>query len=308
VQPEIELHSKLRDIHIEYDKVVIGSSLEALVYCYLNNVPFVCSQLSSPFRFEYFNWDDDLSIFGAKNIAHPVKSNLGETTRGIDKLWLWERLFFYLSVAGLCPLSDKATSLRISDNIIKATTPNARMAKIHFNELIVFDDTSVLGLGVPEIKDKIYTVYDWFDVRSGMKHEYDRLEDTTDFVNHILFYPSQRVEGNHHFKDVVAVSYLTKEMIDLFEYSDINARFKTFYMMKKAGIKGARNGRDMLDKNRYKYYSIKIENDRREIIKKLKKYNSSERYIFNYESVDAIIKTLHLESDVSRIFRKYIYR
>jgi len=302
---EIESHSKLRDIHIEYDKVVIGSSLEALVYCYLNNIPFVCSQLSSPFRFEYFNWDDDLSIFGVKNISHSVKSNLGETTRGIDKLWLWERLFFYLSVAGLCPLSDKAISLRISDNIIKATTPKARMAKIHFNELIVFDDTSVLGLGVPEIKDKIYTVYDWFDVRSGMKHEYDRLEDNISFVNHILFYPSDRVAGEHNFKDAVAVSYLRKESLDVFEYSDINARFKTLYMMKEAGIRGARNGRDMKNKAKFKYYSVKIENIKRDIVEPPKIYESCGDTTFNYDSFNDIIDKNPLQdSYVSKLIKR----
>ena len=46
-------------------------------------------------------------------------------------------------MSGLIPLVDKAISLRISGNTIKAPTASARMAKIHFNELIIFDDESV---------------------------------------------------------------------------------------------------------------------------------------------------------------------
>ena len=301
----LELHSRIRDINIECDKLVIGSSLEALVYCYLNNIPFVCSQLAPPHHFEYFSYDDDLSIFGVENILRTVQTNTTDQITGIDKLWVWERLFFYLSVAGLSPLTDKSVSLRISDNILRASTPNARMAKIHFNELIVFDDTNIYGLGIPEIKEKTYTVYDWFDVRSGMKHKYDRIENTSDFVNHIIFYSSQRVQGNHNFKDAISVSYLTKEQIDDFEYSDINARFKTLYKMKALGIRGARNGRDMLDKTKYKYYAVKIENSKREIIEPRNLYKPHNNISFNYDSVNDIIeKTSLQESYVSNIIRR----
>ena len=302
---EIDLHTKIRDINIEYDKVVVGSTIEALAYSCLNNIPFVCSRLSPPHRFEHFDNDDDLSVFGVKNVSRTVQTNFSEKSIGIDKLWLWERLFFFLSVSGLCPLVDKPVSLRVLNNVLKAPTANARLAKIHFNELIIFDDEEVHGLDVPKVKDKKYKVYDWFDVRSGMKHKYNRIEDNTDFVNHILFYPSDRVSGEHNFKDAVAVSYLTEGQLDDFEYSDINARFKTFYMMKKLGIRGARNGRDVNDKTKYKYYSIKIENTRREIIKPKNIYESFDNITFNYDSLNDIIAQNPLkESYVSRIIKR----
>jgi len=273
---------------MELKTLVIGGNLKALLYSFINDFPLIYCHPKLPSKIE-----SDIFLY-----------------REFEASELWKNLYFLLSLQGNILFADKIDNLRIEEPLLKVFTKRARLYEVNFERLIIFDDDHLTGIP-PELAipaKEIYEVRDWINVRSGMKHDHDRINDTTDFVNHILFYPSQRVEGNHHFKDVVAVSYLTKEMIDLFEYSDINARFKTFYMMKKARIKGARNGRDMLDKNRYKYYSIKIENDRREIIKKLKKYNSSERYIFNYESVDAIIKTLHLESDVSRIFRKYIYR
>lgn len=300
-----ELHSKIRDINIECDKLVIGSTLDALVYCFLNNLPMVCTHLQPPFSFEHFNVDDDLSIFGVQNIEKIIKTNLGKKTVGLDKLWLWERLFFHLSVSGLCFLSDKAVSLRISNNTIKASTANARMAKIYFNDLVIFDDMNVHGLGVYKIEDKIFTVYDWFDVRSGMKHNYDQIEDTTDFVNHIIFYPSDRVAGDHNFKDAIAVSYLTKEQLDDFEYSDINARFKTRHLMKHHGIRGARNGRNMLDKTKFKYYAVKIENSKRDIIAPRNIYESTDNITFNYEALNDIIeKNILQESYVSKIIKR----
>jgi len=289
----IELHSKIRDINIDCDKLVVGSTLEALTYSYLNNIPFVCSNLNPPHRFDYFDEEEDLSAFAAQSESE------------LPKVGLWEKLFFYLSVAGLCPVTNKAVSLRIENNTIKAPTAKARMAKIHFNELIVFDDKDVLGLGVYEVEDKKYKVYDWFDVRTGMKHKHDRLEDTTDFVNHIIFYRSDRITGDHDFKDACSVSYLTKDQLDDFEYSDINARFKTLYMMKQAGIRGARNGRDMLNKSRYKYYAIKIENAKREIIKPRNIYKSFDNITFNYDSFsDIIVNNPLQDSYVSKIIRR----
>ena len=302
---EIELHSKIRDINIECDKLVIGSTLEALTYSYLNNIPFISCRLCPPHRFEYFNQMDDLSIFGIKNNSRTIQTNFEGQTVGSDKIRLWERLFFYLSVAGLSPLTDKAESLRITDNVLKASTANARMVKMHFNQLIVFDDKNVHGLGLHKIENKKFKVYDWFDVRSGMKHDYDQLEDTTDFVNHIIFYSSDRVSGEHNFKDAVAVSSLTQEQLDDFEYSDINARFKTLYLMKQAGIRGARNGRDMLNKARFKYYTVKIENTHREIIKPRNIYEPLDNITFNYDSFNDIIDKNPLKkSYVSQILKR----
>tara|TARA_Y100000296_G_C5162716_1_gene252776 strand:+ start:481 stop:1419 length:939 start_codon:yes stop_codon:yes gene_type:complete len=298
----IDLHSKIREINLEYDKVVIGSTLEALAYACIENVPIIFTSLGSPRRIDFFDHEEDLSIFRITNTPRTIQTNFSEQRVGIDKLYLWERLFFYLSVAGLCPLGDKAVSLRITNNIIKAPTATARMAKIHFNNLVVFDDTDVYGLGVPTIKDEKYKVYDWFDVRSGMKHKYDRIEDSTDFVNHILYYSSDRIHGEHNFKDAVSVSYLTEEQLSSFEYSDINARFKTLYMMKNEGIRGARNGRDVNDKTKYKYYAIKLQNTEREIVKPQNVYESFENVVFNYDSFNNIIKQKQLqECYVSRI-------
>ena len=297
-----ELHSKIRNIKIEYDELVIGSTLEALTYCYLNSVPFICSHLNLPYHFENFDIQDDLTVFGLKNNTRLIKTNLTEFKAGSSKLQLWEKLFFYLSISGLCPLSDKAISLRISDGILKVSTPNARMAKINFNKLTIFDDKNFFGLNPPATNNKKCIVYDWFNIRSGMKHQYDELVDTSDFVNRIIFYPSDRVEGNHNFKDAVAVSHLTKTMLDSYEWSDINARFKTLYMMKEAGIRGARNGRDMNNKAKYKYYAVKIENTHREVIHPKNIYKPFDNITFNYDSFcDIIDKNPLKESYVSKL-------
>jgi hypothetical protein len=300
------MHSLIRDISFSYKKIVIGSSLNALLYSFLNNVPFVYVSIDTPHRFAHFTAEQDLSFFGLENKSHTLASPTSTKVVGSSKDILWEKLYFYLTLAGLNPVADKASSIKIGDKELKVFTHKARMAKINFEELIVFSDEGVSGLPTPtETPEKKYKVYDWFDVRSGMKHGFDWLDGDSDFVKEILFYPTERVDGNQVFKDAVSVSYLTEAQLHSFDYSDINARFKTLKMMKAAGIRGARNGRDMLDKSRYKYYAVKIENSKRatDCLSKAV-YNSTETIKFNNNSFDDIIKNNSpVGSYVSRIFQ-----
>jgi hypothetical protein len=300
-----ELHAKIRDINFSFDKIVVGSSLEALTYAYLNNLPLIHTRLQSPHFLDRFNPDQDLSKFGIDNKIKIIKSNDEDRSVGIKKIFLWEKLYFNLSLSGQIPLESKCVSLRIDNGTLKASTSKARLAKIKFNELVVFDDNSFIGLGSYNMKDKKYKVYDWFQVRSGMKHEYDVICGDDEFVNKIYFYQSDRIDGNHPFKDAISYSYLTEEQLQDFEYSDINARFKTIYMMKQAGIKGTRNGRDSVNKDRYKYYAIKIENSKRQIIETQNVYENKDNITFIYDSFcDIIEKNKLTDSYVSRILKR----
>jgi len=285
-----EMHSKIRNIDVDYDEVVVGSSLEALAYSFLNNIPFVCARFDSPYFFERFEPGVDLSVFDFKNDIVNLKTNKSPLQMGASKLRLWEKLYFYLNLSGLCIKSTNVSSLRIQGDVLKITTSNARLIKVHYNKLNVFDDHNVQGLSIPTTRDEKYVVYDWFQVKSGMKHEYDLIYDEGDFVHKLIFYPSERVAGEHNFKDVIGVSCLDKKQIEEFEYSDVNARFKTLYMMKEAGIKGARNGKDMKDRTKYKYYSVKVETSSREIVHPQNLYEPSDYVVFNSTSLCDIIE------------------
>ena len=261
--------------------------------------------MERPHRFDHFSPEQDLSFFGLENTSHTLVSPTSNKVIGSYKDILWEKLYFYLTLAGLNPVGDKASSIKVGDKELKVFTQKARMAKINFEELIVFCDDKVSGLPTPtQLPEKKYKVYDWFDVRSGMKHEHDYIEDDTELVSEILFYPTDRVDGNQAYKDAVSISYLTAKQLNSFDYSDINARFKTLKMMKAAGIRGARNGRDMLNKSRYKYYAVRIENSLREVECLGKSvYESTDIIKFNTDSFDDIINNTQLVgSYVSRIF------
>jgi hypothetical protein len=97
-----------------------------------------------------------------------------------------------------------------------------------------------LDINPPEILG--YRTLDWFDVRSGMKHDYNYLLDDSEFCKKIHFYLSWRIDGNYDRKDLVCESYLTEEQLNDVNYSDSISRLKVLNMMKEAGIRGTGNG------------------------------------------------------------------
>ncbi len=270
----------------QYDTIVIGGGLNAKIYAYYNKCPCVCRNYASPFRFDM------------------LQEKVVQGLSGQDKntLQSWETLNFILGLSGQLPMGDKVVSLNIRDNVLKATTKDSRLGRFEFNKLVIFDDRGVYGL--PLIREKKVgksRVLDWFDVRSGMEHEHDSFETDDDFVRKIIFYPSDRFgtqKSGRIRKDLVSISYLDEAQIKDFKYSDTMARFKALQMMKDAGIKGARNGRDTYNPELYRYYSPKIEATQREIIPNVTNYyDEDERFEFLYDTADELIKQFSEEPD-----------
>ena len=266
------------DKHIyQCDTIVIGGNLSAKMYAYYNQLPCIYNVANAPFKFD---------VLEKSLLLEPLSRN---------SLQIWQKLSFILSASGHLPMGDKAASISIKDNLLKISTHASRLGKFEFNKLIVFEDKGVYGL--PSLQRQEIgksRVIDWFDVRSGMEHDHNLFESEDDFVKKVYFYPSDRF-GNQKSgrvrKDLVAISYLDKDEIDAFDYSDTMARFKILQMMKDTGIRGARNGRDTYNPEIYRYYSPKIEATQREIFPNIKNYyEEDERFEFRYDTAEEIIK------------------
>jgi hypothetical protein len=265
-------------------ELIIGSNINALLHCFQEECNLIYARSSVPSLI-----DKSISLNNKKYNA-------------ID---LWKRLYFLLSVSGKILFFDKVEGMRIEDKDINIFTKRARKYTQSCDKFYIYDDYQVYGLSHLEKENQknIYTVRDWLSVRSGMKHDFDILKSDDNFISELIFYPSERIDGNHDYKDAVGISYLTKENLSDYEFSDVSARFKATYMMKEAGIRGTRNGRDPRNKEKYKYYAVKVESANREIITPSKIYESTENYIFknNDDIIDAVS-----DGCSNRIFRKYI--
>ena len=253
----------------QYNEIVIGHSLAAVTYAFLNDAPLVINkQNSPPFLFDFFESGVDLSSFLIAPTTYDMVSNGDVKVVGESKRDLWERLVFALAVSGRLPFADKVQSIRNNESAKTLTIViGGSSVDCGYQRLRIFDCNLIQGLhSTAHAEGEKARVFDWFNVRTGCCHKYDYLYSGDDLVREIYFYPSPRAgTKNHDIKDLVAISFLNRDQMNDVEYSDVAARFKILNMMKAVGIRGARNGRDQKNPERYKYYAVKIEAVERQV-------------------------------------------
>ena len=258
---------KLKNHVYDRDVVVVGGSLQSLLIGVLEDAPVVFADPSPPDRF--------------KKLPGSSKTQLE----------LWEKLMLFMGIDGQIPFSGLCRNIRISGDQLDITTNRYRKSSMKFKKLIICDDRQVNGLppATKEEKDKNLVV-DWVNVRSGCTHEFDELSSGDDFVNKVCFYPTDRSD-NKSFKDLAAISYLTDGELEDFDFSDTMVKFKVQKMMKDAGIKGARNGRDVNNPSKFKYYAVKIEPSQREVFERARRhYAPADWFEVRHKTVEDLLK------------------
>ena len=221
------------------DNLILGGSLESLLYAYKTETPIVINKPRQPFELDMVPATLDLSFLGYKPEVE------------VSCLRLWERLSFLLSLSGLLLFPNSIENITERHNRLVVVTHNMRKLEVKFENLKRFDENFT----------NFAWIYDWFAVRSGGKHNIDLLEDQEYLAHKLIFHPSQRI-GVRSSKDVVAVTYLNIDNIFDMEYSESYVSLKTRKMMKEAGIRGTSKG---YSRNQTRVYEpIRIEHLYRE--------------------------------------------
>jgi len=233
------------------DEVVIGGTLAAAVYALENNATLLFTEPKKYFAFD------------------KTKNKIFGHSRGTNKNEVLHCLIFELSLSGNVFLTDKIESIRVlpEKDLLKAFVENSRVVNISYSKLKIFDDKGLNGVKQSTERNiSGYVVYDWFIARSGACHEYEEIIDNeNNLAKKIYFYKSSRpFRKDRVLKDLVVESYLKKEELNDFDFSDTIVKIKTLKMMKEKGIKGKRNGRDSKNPEQYRYYAIKLELVKRE--------------------------------------------
>jgi hypothetical protein len=200
----------VRNLQLNFDQLVVGSCLDSLIYAYQNATPIILINPEFPCFFE-------------------------KTKEGNKKADIYEKLVYLLGLAGLCPFSDKiSTYEKENKNELKIIGTKPYSVCVKFTKLKDFYAKRNKELSE---RNSIYQVVDWCHVRSGAFHEFDTLIDKEDdFINQIYFFKSKRVDAYKELKDLVSVSYLTREQLEHVDYSEVYVRHKVVDMMTKAGI------------------------------------------------------------------------
>jgi hypothetical protein len=224
-----------------FDKLIIGGSLECLLYCFINNYNLVIDRKLYPLEIDKVLYNKSLRLLGY------------DAEEEIYKSEMWDRLSFILSLSGHIIIPNTLANLRRVDGHLVVVTKGNKRIKLHSENIVEFDN----------INNKSIKMVDWFDVRSGNNHNHNIIKDPNDtFINEVHFYTSKRLGRNRNMKDIFAISNLTREEATNVNYGEGIARLKVISMMKEAGIKGQSNGFNKAGKRQH--FAIKIEHVHRQ--------------------------------------------
>ena len=246
----------MKDHVYRYDTLVCGSGINTLLYCFYTTSPLIIINQCNVFHFETIK--GDFSFLGLSN-------------KEVLSAELWNRLYMILSLSGKIVNPIPTQNIRMDRGKLVYITDGNRKITAEYNKILNF-----------EKEREECMVYDWFAVKSGGKHNFEKLKDPENFFVQLLrFHPSLR-KNVRGIKDVIAVSKVKKSYITDFDHSETMARLKATKMMKQAGIRGRSNG---TSKRGYKlHYAIKLEHSHREVVPKVK-YRMSLKKILQLEQV-----------------------
>ena len=210
------------------EKIIIGGSLEAMLYAWRTQTKILVKEKKYVFRFGEKFFPTTFPDFDCDNPKR-LSSNLS----------------FALSLGGLMPHGGNIENIRIDKNHIKVITKGNRRVQIEAKEIIRFDKDS-----------KDYWVYDFFDSRQMRAHTISEIfDDTHQFVKKINFYMSPRA-SNGTTKDFIASSNLTHKELLSPDYGPGIAKIKIMRMLKDSGLTGPLS---QVYKGKEYYKSPKIE-------------------------------------------------
>ena len=127
------------------DKIVVGHSLEALIYAFLNNCWFIQNSNSLP----YFYLKTEVSFFGKKNYRE-----------------IWTKFRLMMSFLGKSVTFPDLQQIRIEKKTIALSTGNY-LCKYNFGKCYIFETTKVQH---PELRCLVQNRYP--DYEKG-NHDYE---------------------------------------------------------------------------------------------------------------------------------------
>jgi hypothetical protein len=224
---------------LEYENIVIGSDVRALMFAFCNQYPIFYTEPRCPHFFEFLDLSFDLEFLRIDNSPRIYKSFKNDYEFGEHQLKLWEKLSFLLSFEGLAPLSNLCHSMRYNGDSLVCAGEYSKLCEIKFDKCYYFGDNRTYKLvNEKEKPNARFKTYDRIAFTSGGKHDIDYGETGDDFVRQVWFYSSDRICGNTGVKDACVLSILTDEQLRDHPYTETMANFKLVDYMQTSGLYG----------------------------------------------------------------------
>lgn len=230
---------------IEYDKVVIGNTIEALLYALYHDCYLIPNNQDRPDHFKFISVKEGTEL----GLEDPIElfNGVEEITLGFFELDLWKRLAINMSLVGRVYPPSHISSIRLEENRIKIIATSPYITTVKYNELFIFNEEGIQGLPSPKKKNKErLRILDWLDIRRMESHPLEYFKTDGEIMNEMFFYPSDRRDGfSLRSKDCCLISYIDADKLQDFENSDTYIRIKAQNKFKDIGLKG-----NVIERNR----------------------------------------------------------
>ena len=250
----------------EYDEVVVGSDLAALLYAYKHCRPIIFKNILPPKIYEFLDKNVNLQNLYFKKSKKILNFPNERKTVGAPMLGLYNRLLYVLSFSGLMLLSDKVEKIRVEESLLIISTKRGKTIKIKFNHLRVFNPNMVSGLIIKNIKKQKLKVVDCLKIVHE-KNEIEQINVGDDFINQIHFFDGNKID---------VISFLDEEDLKSFDFSIIPLYYKLKEVFKQNGVNKRSYKNDIilehLERNIYNNDKIECEIEKNITIDKRKEY------------------------------------
>jgi len=218
-----------RETDFHFDKLIIGSSVEAMVTAFKYEIPIIGDIKNKPLPHYYIPVDLDLSPIYCENnrTKFTYLSNKVEK-RGMQSIELWDTMFYRLSMMGLAPF----WGVSHPDLFTHALHPKGhehrdirlaiknKIVNISYDQVILFDYPK------PSSAGKIYYVNDYIDIRTIYDFPNNLfLSKDCDFLE-TLAYETIFYKRTAKLHGCCVKSIIAEEKIDTWQSSQSNIRMK----------------------------------------------------------------------------------
>jgi len=250
-------------MNLKYENLVLGNSLESLIYAAINNYFVIYVNSRRPFFYERFDSSDDLSWFGINNISKEMITNKKKYHAGHSKQIFMHKLLFAMSLSGLVlkiKSQDFLSQNEKNNLILRVKNKN----KVHFvyDNMFVFDDIFINQCSTESEIIEGVKIYDFLELKTrGGGHNYDLFQFDDNFVKNVWFgnFDVYYKKNKGRRKHAIAVSEFPKYDNNSDDYHEVYVKnkivkeFKTLKYQEKYNIEYYPTRRHLI-KNRKVHY------------------------------------------------------
>jgi len=280
-----------------YENVIIGSTLEALIYAYITGFPVFFAGSRCPKEFEHF--EPDFCFPNMKNNIITKNTSNGVIQLGINQEELWSKLMFFLSLAGQIPITEEPSSFRYDDGMLRIVMGPKTVIKIQPKTIHLFDDINITGL--PSSKsDGVYTAYDWLLFNSLYPHDLDIIYTDDNPINELHFVQASL---ENRFKDGCLVSYFKTQKEMERELTEFAIKLKLKDIFKEYKLKGKANGVYHMNKSIQRYKQVQYTFLHREIEKPINVHQDFDNVKFCGYNVESLMKQFQINTKIDKLWK-----